>query len=113
MTEQAPENRRKLAATLATVAAQTANDILDSSSDSSNHSDPRGISSSSETEEEDNAKSINFVAALIRRDVPKSSTFFEVLEQSDDIEMRRHFRMNRGHLPLQSDFYRNSYRDDI
>ena len=65
MTEQAPENRRKLAATLATVAAQTANDILDSSSDGSNHSDPRGMSSSSATEEEDNAKSINFVAEYL------------------------------------------------
>ena len=85
---------------------------LDSSSDRSNHSDPRGMSSSSETEEEDNAKSINFVVALNRRDVPKSSTFFEVLEQSDDIEIRRHFRMNRGNLPLQSEFYRN-FRDDI
>ena len=40
MAEEPQDKRIKLAATLATIAAQTANDLLDSNSDSTNDSDP-------------------------------------------------------------------------
>ena len=85
MAEEPQDKRIKLAATLATIAAQTANDLLDSSSDSTNDSDPE-INSNSESESENiNSEDTEVVAALVRRSIPKSSTFFDILEESDDI----------------------------